>query len=683
VKRHVFLLFLFFILLSQFAQALSIYSGKLLIVEIPPAHFQQIATSRVKQNGHEFNAIQLNELIAMCQSSADSIEIRGESDSIRLSSKQWQDDHLFLLFNGNGSANLFSNDSTAHFPNAVEKITLLKKNYFSVSFLVEIFLLTAAGLFIFRKTRSLSFQSCFLFIACFLIYWPFDLPDMGNVSDNLWYVPTSLSILKEGNLELSEYGNIANFNHPDYRIIHLGNSIYNAFPVGPSIFPLPLVWIGGHLYPPSIPAQQRIQDIAALVAKIIASLAVALLFLLARRLSNGVGISLLAALLFGFATNHFNTHAGGLWSHNVSLPLLIAALWMLTSARPHVVSLSAIPLAMLYVTRPTYILAISIITIYVIACRRRSLALYVLLGASCAAAFFLFNYEIYGHLLSPHYENSTFGISNFVEGLAGHMISPNRGLLIFTPIFVLSFVGSFLSWRHGGSPYFRLLSILVFADWLMLALQVPPRWGGHCIGPRQFCDMLPVWILLILPTIQFFSDPNFNFRIPAFLLISAFIGWSLFVQLRSVTDPAVHQWNDDPVTVEEMPSRVWDSNDMQIFRRNSIGANEAVELWCGPTEIAKMPEPYFKQIATSKIRFNQRTLRAEPVAEFVKLCGMDVNQIRISSEKKTLTANSREIQDMQLFFIAVRGRNLKESRLYSPDSGTYFDEPVRKITVEN
>lgn len=59
-----------------------------------------------------------------------------------------------------------------------------------------------------------------------------------------------------------------------------------------------------------------------------------------------------------------------------------------------------------------------------------------------------------------------------LQGLAGLLLSPGRGLLVYSPIFVLSIVGAAIAWRRGGDPLLRALSVgialtvVVYARWV-------------------------------------------------------------------------------------------------------------------------------------------------------------------------------------------------------------------------
>jgi hypothetical protein len=94
---------------------------------------------------------------------------------------------------------------------------------------------------------------------------------------------------------------------------------------------------------------------------------------------------------------------------------------------------------------------------------------------------------------------------NFAEGATGLLVSPSRGVLIYSPIVLLAVIGAWRLWR-GPAPYgdvrhVRLvraasaacaIGYLAYAQYLMW-------WAGHAYGPRYLTDIMPfVGVLMAL-----------------------------------------------------------------------------------------------------------------------------------------------------------------------------------------
>ena len=87
-------------------------------------------------------------------------------------------------------------------------------------------------------------------VAFFLFYWLTEPAVTDNLSDNQWYIPTSFSILKDGDLDLSEY-QVYGLTAEDYRIFEDNEKLYNFFAAGPALVAVPLALLGKRLYSPS------------------------------------------------------------------------------------------------------------------------------------------------------------------------------------------------------------------------------------------------------------------------------------------------------------------------------------------------------------------------------------------------------------------------------------------------
>ena len=90
-----------------------------------------------------------------------------------------------------------------------------------------------------------------------------------------------------------------------------------------------------------------------------------------------------------------------------------------------------------------------------------------------------------------------FALTPLAEGLAGLLVSPSRGLFVYSPVLLFSLAGAAAVGRDGP-PALRALAAgaaLVFvltSKWIMW-------WGGHTWGPRLLADTLPILCILLGP----------------------------------------------------------------------------------------------------------------------------------------------------------------------------------------
>lgn len=417
-------------------------------------------------------------------------------------------------------------------------------------------------------------------------YYPF--------SDSLWSIPTALSIVREGNTDLDE------FNPPAHYSLKLVNGhSYTYFPLGPSLLALPFVlavdkaaaFFGFDLVsqtrqaiqtkfgsgPVSQPPVQFWAKFWAYLIpwgleKIIASLMVALaavLIYLTARLFLSLRYSLLATFIFAFTTSAWSVASRALWQHGPTILLLSGVLYLLLLAKekPRLVQGTGLILALACVVRPTNSLSLFFLTIYVF-CRYRKYFWRYLLGVAIVIApFLLFNSCLYHTLLPPYYAPQRLGANqHFWEALSGNLLSPARGLLVYSPIFLASLAGYYLKIKRQQFDLLDVfLSVIILVHWLVIS-SFPHWWGGHCFGPRFFSDMIPYLIYFLVPAILLLSKLK---GVGAIVYAFVFYGLVLtgfLIHFREATSRQVIFWNIVPVDVDIQPDRLWDWQDVPFLR---------------------------------------------------------------------------------------------------------------------
>ncbi|MEM7347643.1 MAG: hypothetical protein AAF485_25700, partial [Chloroflexota bacterium] len=140
-----------------------------------------------------------------------------------------------------------------------------------------------------------------------------------------------------------------------------------------------------------------------------------------------------------------------------------------------------------------------------------------------------FNLSRYGDPFNTGYlPNETFsGI--WWRGIVGQLISPGRGLLLYCPLFILSFVGL---WNFFYR--FRIEALLALAV-IIIHLLLYGKWfmwhGGYAWGPRFMIPTLPFWAIFLAPVVHQAFRKNGNSVLRLIFLGLAIIG--LIPQLLS------------------------------------------------------------------------------------------------------------------------------------------------------
>jgi hypothetical protein len=421
------------------------------------------------------------------------------------------------------------------------------------------------------------FVALALFVGVWLVYRTDTISQGYNLSDPLLLVPTSMSMLYDHDLELSEF--TADVDPQFHGLLFLDGRPYNRYPIGASLLVLPLVWLEGPPGPGVEPMDHAL-FIAGSVAKKLAALSVALLFLLLVTITDRVGRALALSLLFAFATPHYPIHAGGLWTHNAVLPLVLVALLLLAVRDGRHAWSAAIPLAFAFITRPTTAPLIATLSVYVLVRHPRQAPVFALGGLVIAGIFCAWSQYMYGMLLPPYYRGlhtptMTAGMrfsQNAPVALVGNLVSPNRGLFVFVPVFLFSVWGIVQAFRSSGrhADLLRAIAIVVVAHWVMISTYGSKWWAGWSFGPRNFMDVLPLFVVLLVPAIDAFDELNPRVRAAVGSVASLAVAWSLFVAVYGANASGPHAWSAQPLDIDLHPERLWDWHDMQIMRGTGL-----------------------------------------------------------------------------------------------------------------
>jgi hypothetical protein len=400
--------------------------------------------------------------------------------------------------------------------------------------------------------------------------------------DSRWTIPTAASIVYRGDIDLDEYDSIL---RPEYYAIERrGDHSYNRYPIGASLLALPLIAslrVVGTVVP-ALDAERLIRTgwtevLEVIVASSLVAVSAGLLFLIGRKEGLGAAMAVVLALTFAFGTSAWSTASRGLWQHGPSILMLSAALYglILARERPALAAAVAIPLGFSLVVRPTNLVSVGVLAGYVLVRHREQFLRFAALLGAIVACFLAFNSLSYGFFLTSYYlpGGQPLGTWSGVPTLiAGHLVSPNRGLLIFSPVLSFAAVGfaialtseraTALSWAAVLILLLHLLVISLFAQW----------WGGHSYGPRFWTDVLPFLAYLMIPALRAMETGRGTMRTLALVCFALLAGWSLFAHCRAATTWDVWDWNATPTNVDDRPVRVWDWNDLQILR--GLGATK-------------------------------------------------------------------------------------------------------------
>jgi hypothetical protein len=324
--------------------------------------------------------------------------------------------------------------------------------------------------------------------------------------------------------------------------------------------------------------------IAVTGASLLTAIAVALLYLAARRRLPRARAVLLAAGL-GLGTGLWPLVSRTLWAHETAIlgmAIAVAAFWTTEdrlSGRAAICA--ALGLALAGLARPQLapMIAVMLAGICARASRRAAIAA-IGIVATAAAAMMLINWQWFGapfgaQTVLQATTNSLHGTSGWftwgIEGHAGLLISPSRGLLVFSPVVAIALAGFADAVRSPWTSPLRWCAAAGFAQFLLYGGYVI-WWGGHTYGPRYMLDVLPVLVPLAAAALSGRTlgqrasvGGRRTGRLRAVLCFAA-LAWSIGLAATGAFCYPSEQWNTTPIDVDREHSRLWSWTDSQFLR---------------------------------------------------------------------------------------------------------------------
>jgi hypothetical protein len=368
------------------------------------------------------------------------------------------------------------------------------------------------------------------------------------------YVP--ISLLRWGTLNLDRLVQIDPIKGRNLNQWIARGHLYDSFPPIAPLLALPVyapaVWLGR-------PADPRLLSNLAskIAASIMAALSCVLLYEALRRILPSGGSAWVCALAYGLGTSMWSTASQGLWTHGPAVLTLSGAILLLTQHRP---GWAATLMAIGAVARPAILPLIPILVSFDFApapesqsARANTLAwlrfaMRHCWGAACViAAGAFYNYWLFGDVTGSNamrnaqftrlFATHDFG-GSLPIGLLGLLVSPNRGLLVFSPVVVFAFWGGARAWSRSAAtrlPEAARLARLAgigFAVVLLVYSKYLTWWAGDAFGPRYLTDVTPLLgVMLGLGLAELgWSEANGAQMPPVRWLFGILLGYSVFIQ---------------------------------------------------------------------------------------------------------------------------------------------------------
>lgn len=225
--------------------------------------------------------------------------------------------------------------------------------------------------------------------------------------------------------------------------------------------------------------------VGGLAASLMTSMAGVLLFCSVRRYV-GTGVAFFGSLAFLLATPAWSVSADALWTHNLTLAGIAAAMYSATRERWWLAGFS---FALAIFARPHVALVAAVVGLY-LAWRLRRWQLLPIIGASSATglvALVVWNRLVFGAWsLSGGYGTYVTdnlvaplgsGLMHFVANAVGFFFAPDRGLFVWTPVLLLLLPSLLANWRKV--PYWMRAFVFGGLLYSTVQLRINDFFGGQ------------------------------------------------------------------------------------------------------------------------------------------------------------------------------------------------------------
>jgi 4-amino-4-deoxy-L-arabinose transferase-like glycosyltransferase len=362
--------------------------------------------------------------------------------------------------------------------------------------------------FLFRlRNFALTYDFLILFVLIYIVYNTVTRMSWSGDVVPAEFLPISLivnqTLFFDSVLSMAEIGpNLA------YAFPLVNGHYVSLFPIVTPVLVTPIYFISCvPLIIFGIPLNLTLITIMAKTsATIVAALSCVFVYLTVKELFSKK-TALITVLVYAFATSTWSVSSQALWQHGTVELLLILMIWLIIRneqepSRKKIIVLGLLSGLFLFNRPPDAVLLLPVIG-YVIWYERKNLPVYAISAAATALPFLVYNFSIFGNVFGGYKQNLvlfSFSIDS-IRNFAGLLVAPNVGLLIFSPVLVLSVYGYL---KLSSVPSERIRRVLVvFGPVILLEILVYSFFAGwdssvaYSYGQRFLTGLVPVLAIYV------------------------------------------------------------------------------------------------------------------------------------------------------------------------------------------
>jgi len=349
------------------------------------------------------------------------------------------------------------------------------------------------------RTRYLEARHA---VILFLVIWAVYNSNEARVGmiDGIPAPQMAISLLRQGNMDLDEYVDTYRKNDRKVGLMQVNGHWVSRWPPGTALFCVPF-----YALPVALGIEVPSLDVdmlAKLTASVLTAASAALVFLCLRRFASRRGATWMT-IAYALGTAAFHISAQDTWTHPPAQFCLAAVLYIVLGEprRRGWHLLAGLLIGLMVAARPQS-LALAFPLLLWIAYRNGLLIwVWYALGGLLPALFLLgYNMHYFGTPGFEGYEKIVGGgwsLGGMPRAVAGLLVSPNRGVLVFSPFLLFCIYGAGVGLRQEEHRY-RMLALALVVG-LISHLLLTASWRAwHAIysyGSRYSTDALPYWAL--------------------------------------------------------------------------------------------------------------------------------------------------------------------------------------------
>lgn len=416
-----------------------------------------------------------------------------------------------------------------------------------------------------------------------LLSWTYIATPVHQLADSTYALLLSQNLGSRGTVYLDEFFP-PDFATPEggtnkrprpYQLDAANGHVIYKYPPGTSILSVPLVLAANAVGLGIVDDRGQYQkgaeqNLQAVGAGLVTAITAVVLYLCART-TLSTSMSVVVALAAGLGTSLFSTASRVLWSHSLELlfiSLTIYLLLQIPDLKPGIVGpLMGSILSWTFLVRPTAIIPIALILCYLTAIQRRAVPGYLAAIMIWLGAFAAFFVATVGTPLPAYFRGEqntpSYAIGDIISRFLGLIVSPGRGLLVYTPVVLVVVVLVICYWRILPRRSLALLATTNILAQIALVMNWTMWWGGHSYGPRLLIETIPWFVLLGILGLRAAQDRAlsatswFNWRSPYALGAAALLTLSVVINARGALDWGTLEWNGLP-DIDQNTGRLWD-----------------------------------------------------------------------------------------------------------------------------